>query len=154
LPINRTSSAAKGGQKGDEPMRTKKLLAVATGLAACIIVVLFSKSIEGGQKKYEIHPQITIPEYRADAARAIDAYERLMDRYMGLTERNLIRIETSLGTVVRKLDSIDRKLTELSARMSRIERTLGTREPKPPVKKKLPPKSPDEKVHKKHPPSS
>jgi len=135
-------------------MRTKKLLVVATGLAACIMVVLFSKSIEGGQKKYEIHPQITLPEYRTDSTRAMDAYERLMDRYMGLTERNLIRIETNLGTVVRKLDSIDRKLTELSARMIKIEKALGTGEPKPPVKKKARSKSTDEKVHEKHSPSS
>ncbi len=135
-------------------MRSKNLLAVAAGLAACIMVVWFSKSIQGGQKTYEVHPQITIPEYRTDAARAIDAYERLMERYMDLTERNLVRIQTNLGSVVRKLDSIDRKLTELSARMARIEKALGTGEPKPPVKKKPQPKALDKKAHKKPSPSS
>ncbi|HIJ52523.1 MAG TPA: hypothetical protein HPP66_05140 [Planctomycetes bacterium] len=114
-------------------MRSKNLLAVAAGLAACVLVVLSSKSIQGGQKKYELRPQVTIPEYRTDAARAIDAYERLMNRYMGLTERNLIRIETNLGNIVKKLDSIDRRLTELSARMTRIEKALGAGQAKPPV---------------------
>jgi len=126
-------------------MRTKALLTVATGLAACVIVIWFSKSIQGGQRTYEVRPEVAIPEYRTDAARAIDAYERLMDRYMGLTEGNLIRIEADLATVVRKLDSIDRKLTGLSSRISRIEKALGTGEPKSPASKKGEPKSPDKK---------
>ena len=126
-------------------MRTKALLTAATGLAACVIVVWFSKSIQGDPKTYEVHPEIAIPEYRTDAAHAIDAYERLMDRYMGLTEGNLIRIEADLVTVVRKLDSIDRKLTGLSSRISRIEKALGTGKPKSPVRKKDESKSPDKK---------
>jgi len=126
-------------------MRTKALLTAATGLAACVILFWFSKSIQGGQRTYEVRPEVAIPQYRTDAARAIDAYERLMDRYMGLTEGNLIRIETDLVTVVRKLDSIDRKLIGLSSRISRIEKALGTGEPKSPVSKKDEPKSPDKK---------
>lgn len=135
-------------------MRTRNLLTVATGLVACMLVVWFSKSIQGSPKTYEVHPQINIPEYGTDTLSAIDAYERLMDRYMGLTERNLVRIERDLGSVVRKLDSIDRKLTEISARMSRIEKAVGKVESKPPVKKKIPSQSPDEKTRKERSPSS
>jgi len=148
-------------------MRSKNLLAVAAGLAVCILVVLASKSIQGGQKTYELRPQVTIPEYRTDAARAIDAYERLMNRYMGLTERNLIRIETNLGNIVKKLDSIDRKLTALSARMTKIEKALGAGQAKPQAggvlqhkkerlapQKKHQPKSPDKKRDKELLPSS
>jgi len=119
-------------------MRTRNLLVVAAGLVCCVVVVWLSTSIQGGEKTYEVRPQITLPEYRTDAARAIDAYERLMDRYMGLTERNLTRFGTGLKGVVKKLDSIDAKLTELSARMARIERALGIEEPKRPVEKKAP----------------
>lgn len=135
-------------------MRARKLLAVATGLAACVIFVWFSKSIQGSPKTYEVHPEINMPEYRTDAVRAMDAYERLMDRYMGLTERNLGRIEREMGNAIRKLDSIDRKLTGLSARISRIEKTLVTLEPKLTVQKKPPSKSSDKKVRKKPSPSS
>ena len=135
-------------------MRTRKLLVVATGFAACVIIIWFSKSIQGSPKTYEVHPEINIPEYRTDAVSAIDAYERLMDRYMGLTERNLVRIERELGSVVRKLDSIDRKLAELSARMSRIEKAVGKVEPRPAVKKRIPSQSPDEKIRKERSPSS
>lgn len=135
-------------------MRTGKLLAVTTGLAACVIVVWFSKSIQGDEKVYEIQPQITMPGYRHDSVRAMDAYERLMDRYMGMTERNLIRIETDLGTVVGKLETIDRKLTELSTRMARIEKKLGSVGPKPPVKKRPSSEPVEKKVHSEHEPSS
>jgi len=113
----------------------KNLLAVAACLIACIILVWLSASIQGSQKTYEIQPQLTIPEYRTDTARVIDAYERLMERYMDLTERNLTIVGTDLKSVVRKLDSIDGKLTELSARTARIEKALGIEQPKKPLGK-------------------
>jgi len=126
-------------------MKTNKnLLAVATGLIACLVVIWFSTSIHG-EKTYEVQPQVTIPEYKTDAARAIDAYERLMGRYMDLTERNLIGIDTSLQGVVKKLDSIDGKLTKLSTRLARIEKALGIEHPKRPAWKKASPAEPQEK---------
>ena len=115
-------------------MRSRNLLVVAAGLVCCVVLVWLSTSIQGGERTYEVRPQITLPEYRTDAARAIDAYERLMDRYMGLTERNLTGIGTGLKGVVKKLDSIDAKLTELSTRMARIERVLGIEQLKRPAK--------------------
>ena len=133
-------------------MRSRNLLVVAAGLVCCVVVVWLSTSIQGGEKTYEVRPQITLPEYRTDAARAIDAYERLMDRYMGLTERNLTRIGTGLKGVVKKLDSIDAKLTGLSARIARIERALGIEQPKRPVEKKAPPEGAHKPIHKKFSP--
>jgi hypothetical protein len=148
-------------------MKSKNFLAIAAGLIACVLVIWSTSSIQGGQKTYEIEPRITLPEYRTDTARAIDAYERLMNRYMGLTERNLIRIEISLENIVKKLDSIDYKLSELSARMVKIEKALVSSESKPSVegepqdkkgrlgpKKKRQPTSPDQKRPKKPSPSS
>jgi len=131
------------------------------------VLVWLSTSIQGGEKTYEVRPQITLPEYRTDTARAIDAYERLMDRYMGLTERNLTGIGTGLKGVVKKLDSIDAKLAELSTRMARIEKALaivlGTPygeqghhlpknrqmrdQPKRPVEKKAPPEGLHKPIH-------
>jgi len=113
----------------------KNLLAITTGLVACVVVVWLSTSIQGRERTYEVQPQITIPEYRTDAARAIDAYERLMERYMDLTESNLTRIGIDVRDVVKKLDSIDGKLTELSARMARIEKALGIEQASSPAKK-------------------
>ncbi|MHC4616189.1 MAG: hypothetical protein ACYTEQ_00390 [Planctomycetota bacterium] len=104
--------------------RERSLLAVAAVLVCCIVLVWFSVSA-GVEKRYKIQPQISVPEYKTDAARAIDAYERLMERYMDLTEGNLIRTGTDVQAVLKKLDSIDRKLTRLSARITRIEKALG-----------------------------
>lgn len=132
----------------------KSLLAVGVVLLVCLLAVFFSTSIQGNEKIYELRPQITLPEYRTDAARAIDAYERLMERYMSLTQRNLTSINTDVKDIAKRLISIDYKLTELSARMARIEKALGTGESKPPAKKKPPPKSPDKKALKKRSPSS
>jgi len=122
---------------------SKNLLVVVASIVVCAVVVWYSPSIQGGQRTYEVQPQVTIPEYRTDAARAIDAYERLMDRYMDLTERNLFDIGADVKAVVKRLDSIDSKLEELSARMAEIEKALGIVQAKPAVKQKSPSKAPD-----------
>lgn len=121
---------------------SKNILAVAVGVVVCVVVVWLSASIQGGQKTYELQPQLTIPEYRTDIVRVIDAYERLMERYMDLTEGNLIRISTDIKAAEKKLDSIDSKLTELSVRTARIEKALGiekTQKPSASAGTSLPP---------------
>jgi hypothetical protein len=113
-------------------MKTKKsLFALAAVIVACIVFIWLSTSLHGIEKTYEIQPQISLPEYRTDAARAIDAYERLMERYMDLTERNLAAIRTDIKISVKKLDSIDNRLKQLSAKIGRIERKLGIEQPNP-----------------------
>jgi len=124
----------------------KNLLAVGAAVVCCITAVWFSTSIQGNPKTYELQPNLTVPEYRTDAVRAIDAYERLMERYMDLTERSSIRIDADLKEVIKKLRTIDDKLTELSARIARIEETLGIEQPKLPVEEKPQPKAPDNKA--------
>ncbi len=118
-------------------MKTNRnLLAVITGLVCCGIVVWFCTSIQGVEKNYEIRPQITVPEYRTDAARAIDAYERLMERHMDMTEGNLTRINSDTRRIVAKLDAIDAKLTKLCTRTARIEKALVLEQPERPAVKK------------------
>ena len=112
----------------------RSLLAVTVGLLGSIVLIWFSTSLQGNQKTYELRPQLTIPQYRTDVARVVDAYERLMDRYMDLTEMNLTTIGTDLKITAKKLDSIDAKLAELSARTARIEQALGIEQrPEPPA---------------------
>ena len=114
-------------------MKTNRnILAVFVVIIACSAVAWLSTSIQGGQKTYEIRPNITIPEYKTELARVIDAYERLMERYMDLTERNQSMVGTDLKYVVTTLDSIDGRLTEFSARISRIEAALGIKQLKSP----------------------
>ena len=117
-------------------MRNKRtLLAIAATLATCILILWSSTSIGGREITYEVRPQISVPEYRTDAARAIDAYERMMERSMDLNEKNLTAIGADLREVVRILNSIDAKLTGLNTRVARIEKSLGIKQPKARAKK-------------------
>jgi hypothetical protein len=124
---------------------SRNILALATAVAGCVVVVWLSASIQGSPKTYEVQPHITIPEYKTDAARTIDAYERLMDRYMNLTERNLFRVDTDIQDIVKKLDSIDNKLTKLSTRISGIEKALGIEQTDTAIKEEPQPESVDKK---------
>jgi len=114
-------------------MKTNRnTFAVLAVIIVCSVLVWLSASIEGGQKTYEIHPNIAMPEYKTDLARIMDAYERLMERYMDLTEQNQATVGSDLKYVVTTLDSIDVRLMELSARIARIEAVLGIKQPKSP----------------------
>ncbi|MHC4239963.1 MAG: hypothetical protein ACYSUC_09460 [Planctomycetota bacterium] len=131
-------------------MKTKKnLLAAVAILLCCGALVWCSASTHGHKKTYEIRPQVGVPEYRTDAARAIDAYERLMERYMDLTEGNLITVSMDIRDVVRKLDEIDGKVTQISARMARIEKALRLRPAAQRVKKRVPPEEVQEEPQQK-----
>ncbi len=107
---------------------SRNLLIITIAVISSLVIIRLCTSTQGSQKTYEVHPSITVPEYRTDAARAIDAYERLMDRYMNLTEKNIFRIDTDIQEVAKKLDSIDDKLTRLSARIGGIEKALGIKQ--------------------------
>jgi len=115
--------------------RNKNLLSGMLFLLACAGLVWLSTSIQGSEKTYEIEPYI-IPEYRTDAARAIDAYQYLMERQMDLTEKNLANFNAELRNITEKLASIDNKLTELSIRMTNIEKKLDAGQPKEPPAEK------------------
>lgn len=125
----------------------KNFLALAAAVVCCIIVVWFSTSIQGDTKTYKVEPEITLPEYRTDAARAIDAYERLMERYMDLTGKNLFMVAGDVKDVAKKLDSIEHKLTELCTRIAGIEKALDIRQSNQPAEKKPQTKSLDIKSH-------
>ncbi len=116
-------------------MRTPKFISIATVIFAVIIV-----SFSGGSTKYrdevvEIEHEITLPEYRSDAARAIDAYERTMNRYMSLTEKNLTMVSADMRSLKDNMNSIDDKLDKLSLRLARIEQALGIAPIPEPVEK-------------------
>jgi Na+/phosphate symporter len=112
-------------------MKTNRnTLAILVVIIACSVLVWLSASIQGSQKTYEIQPHLTIPEYKTDLARVMDAYERLMERYMDQTQQNQSIVGADLKYVVTTLDSIDGRLAEFSARIARIETALGIEQPK------------------------
>ena len=112
-------------------MKTNRnTLAILAAIIACSVLVWLSASIQGSQKTYEIHPNVTMPEYKTDLARVMDAYERLMERYMDQTQQNQSIVGADLKYVVTTLDSIDGRLAEFSARIARIETALGIEQSK------------------------
>ena len=110
--------------------RNRNLIMLSTALACSVVMAWLCISIRGASS-YEIRPRITVPAYRTDTARAIDAYERMLERLIKLTGKNLTDIDTEVKGIARTLHSVDSKLTELTGRMARIEKTLGI-EPKGP----------------------
>ncbi|MCX5634531.1 MAG: hypothetical protein NTW55_01625 [Planctomycetota bacterium] len=110
-------------------LTNRNLLIVAAVVICSVLSVWFSTSIQGESKTYEIQPQIAVPEYRTDAARAIDAYERMMELYIGLADGNLGKINSNVQDILRKMESIDSKLTDLSSRIGRIEKSLAIEQP-------------------------
>ena len=104
----------------------KKLYIAIFVVLMCLLVLWLSTSVGQSRRRYEVETQIYgVPEYRSDAARAIDAYERLMERHMDLTERRLLSVSADVKTATAKLDTIDATLTSLDTRIARIEKHLG-----------------------------
>ena len=105
--------------------KSKNLWAIIAVIVCVMIAILFSASIQGNPKRYEIQPNLSIPEYKTDTVRVIEAYKRLMDRYMDLTGSHLSTVGIDLRNVVTQLDSIDGRLMEIDSRLARIEQKLG-----------------------------
>ena len=126
-------------------MKTRiSIIAVSAILIAVIIGTSLAPPIHGSQK-YEVNPRISVPAYKTDATRAIEAYERLMENYMFITEKNFTAIDKDVSKVSAQLNSIDTKLTQLSNRLARIELHMGITplppivdDPKPPAQPEKP----------------
>jgi hypothetical protein len=134
LPINKSGTR----YLGEKPMGHKKnLLIIIAAVFAGVVVVFSFTSTQGSQRTYEVQPQITMPGYRSDAYRTLDAYERLMERYMDLVEKNHNDIETDFKKTAAQIDSIEARLAELCERTARIEKALGIAQPKEIIPKTL-----------------
>ena len=112
-------------------MKSNKRLTIVLALAGvCFLVLWLSASFGQSRRKYEVETQVYgVPEYRSDAARAVDAYERLMERYMDLTERNLFSVSTDVRTIAARLDAVHAEVASVNARLARIEKHLGIQPP-------------------------
>lgn len=116
-------------------MRSNKRTYVAVAAAVIgIVVLVLSTSVGQNRRNYDVEAQVyTTPEYRTEASRAIDAYERVMERYMDATEQGFAGLAADLGAVATRLESIDARLAKLDERLERIERHLGILPPRPPM---------------------
>jgi len=78
----------------------------------------------GKRHTFEVRNSITSPQYRSDAARAIDAYERLMERYMSLTETNLVATQADGRDMAYRLTRLESTLERIEQKLDHLGRTL------------------------------
>jgi hypothetical protein len=105
--------------------QNKYLLVIGLVIVVCLIAAAVSTAIPGKGEKYDVDTVVDVPAYKTDAARAIDAYERLMDRYMDLSEKLISQTGSDCQTISTKLDSFDSRLADIAMRLTRIEKALG-----------------------------
>lgn len=106
--------------------RNGRVYTIIAATVFSVVVFFLSTSVGENRRRYEVETQVYgVPAYQSDAARAIEAYERLMERYLDLTERNLVGLATDVKVFTDKLDVIDSRLSTLDARLARIEQHLG-----------------------------
>lgn len=103
----------------------KPLLILGVILAISLLLQAFSSSAEGSENRYEVRPEITLPEYRTDIARILDAYERLMDRYMSINEEKLSNLQTEIGQISAKVEQMSREISDVSEQLETIQKKLG-----------------------------
>jgi len=109
--------------------RDKDFLRLVITSVVCSVVFLFCTSIQGVEKTYEVRPEITLPQYKTDTARAIDAQQQVTNRLLDQNERKANEIQLQLQIIIGKLNSIESKLDNLSDRVEKIEKAVLPKEP-------------------------
>jgi septal ring factor EnvC (AmiA/AmiB activator) len=104
--------------------RTFVSLAVVS-LTCAALLLLSPTQGRDRDKDYEVNTHYELPEYRTDAARAIDAQEKLMNRMLDGYEHNNEVIQQQLDTINTKLDKILSNLDNISQRIAKIETKMG-----------------------------
>jgi hypothetical protein len=113
--------------------QNKGLFAILGFLTVCLAVNFLSTSLQGSEKRYEIRPEVTLPESKTDIDRVIDAYERLMDNYLQSMDRHLAGIYLNTEHAAQTMESIDQKLSTLSVQLETIQKNLGIDIPEKPL---------------------
>jgi hypothetical protein len=107
-------------------MQNRKLVATLLVVVVSLAAISFVTSIQAGEKKYEVRPDISIPFPRTEASHAIDSYERMMERFMDMTDRNLSGVGSDVKSVQKELSLMNIRLLDISMRIEAIEKTLAT----------------------------
>ena len=103
-------------------MKTQRTFVSLTVIVLACTAFFWLTASSGVEKKVEVH---TLPEYRSDTARAIDAQQQVMNRMLDSNERNMSAMQRQMNAIIRKLDKIQGDLDNLSQRISRIETKMG-----------------------------
>jgi hypothetical protein len=106
--------------------RNHGIYRIAAAILVCVIALSLSTSTGRDRGGYEVEAQVYgVPAAQSDAARAINAYERLMERHMDLTERTFIGYGADVKALTARFDALDAKLTAVDARLSQMDQRLA-----------------------------
>jgi len=109
--------------------KNRKIIIPVITLLVCVLIIWSGSTIMAKERSYRLEPEIRLPEYRTDTARAIDAYERMMQRFLDIHEKNLDSTSARIANVSDKVDCINTKLDQVLLRIARIEKALDISDP-------------------------
>ncbi len=90
-----------------------------------ILGLLSFAAVSEKSREYDI----TVPEYKSDTVRMIEAYERLSDQYLTLVQRHLLGMDSTDQAILRKLESLEKKLDEVSQKIDRLTPAVPAQQP-------------------------
>lgn len=64
--------------------------------------------------------EITVPPYKSDLVRMIEAYERLSDQYLALVQQHLLKMDSDNQAILNKLEALEKKLDDLNRKIDRL----------------------------------
>jgi hypothetical protein len=113
--------------------KNKILFVLGVAIAVCATVIAVTNSThERREGRYEIENEISLPEYKNNIDKMIDAYERMVDRLLYATSSG-IKFNADANAIYKKLSDIDNKLTVITAKLENIEKTLGIKQQEQPT---------------------
>lgn len=98
------------------------ILGLAVSLCAVVIAVSDSKH-EKRENRYELENEISLPEYKSNIDKMIDAYERMVDKLLYATSSGT-KFNSDVNSIYKKLSDIDNKLAVITAKLETIEKEL------------------------------
>lgn len=78
--------------------------------------------------------EISVPQYKSDTVRMIEAYERLSDQYLKLVQHQLNNMDITDQRILQKLETLEKKVDALNAKLDAMNPPkIETKQPKPKV---------------------
>jgi len=108
-------------------MKTRRTFAFLTVIVLACGAFFWLAASSGVEKTVEVQTY-SLPEYRSDTARAIDAYQQMINRLLDDNELNRLVMQDQMNVIINKLDKIQADLDAISKRIAGIEKKMGIEE--------------------------
>ncbi|MFA5783434.1 MAG: hypothetical protein WC962_01000 [Phycisphaerae bacterium] len=105
-------------------MKTRRNFAFLSVILLACAAFFWLATSHGVEKEIEVQTY-SLPEYRSDTARAIDAYQQMINRMLDDNQQNWANLQQQLNTINAKLDKIQSDIDGISRQIGRIEEKMG-----------------------------